>query len=104
MMFNNVGSSSRGELSTHQTLELANFYLENAWKTKDRKVALVLCDGAVSALLHAERDAKRTSKHTDDQDLRKGIASAYSELGKLQDYLCESEKAQESYKTARKWG
>ncbi|KAF9935866.1 hypothetical protein BGZ65_002938, partial [Modicella reniformis] len=43
-------------------------------------------------------------KHTQDQTLREGVASACFELGQLQDHLGSSNKAQTSYKNAEKLG
>lgn len=104
MVFSSIASQFRGALSTSQTLELANFHLEYARKTKDQKLASVMCDDAESALSHVKRGVKRASKDTEDQPLRKDVAAAYFQLGNLQDYLGQTEKAQANYKKAEKWG
>ncbi|KAF9984383.1 hypothetical protein BGZ65_000498 [Modicella reniformis] len=104
MGFSNVFSSLRGDLSGRQILELANLHLENARKTNDDKIASVLCEDVESALSHVKKAAKSAPKDADHQDLEIRVATAYSELGKLQGQLGLSDKAEASIKKAEKWG
>jgi hypothetical protein len=98
--------SSRSTLSPRQALELAhNICLDNARQAKDSEVALQLCDDAAVALSHIRRANKAPSVRLDDQQaLFKEIADVYIELGKLQDGLGQSDKAQANYKRAELWG
>ncbi|KAG0315680.1 hypothetical protein BGZ99_007323 [Dissophora globulifera] len=100
-------SSSHGSLSPHQTLELANLHLENASKTKDRGVALQLCNDAGAALSRIKKAAKKALKtphSVEDQTLRDGVATAYHERGHLLEGLDYIEMAKDSYKKAKKLG
>ncbi|KAG0346708.1 hypothetical protein BGZ54_005124, partial [Gamsiella multidivaricata] len=106
-MFDRVFSSPRKALLPQKELELANFHMENARKTKDRELALALCDDAETALSRMKRAAKKiltTPLSVEDQALRDGFAGACLEHGNLLDSLGYSEMAQASYKRAEKWG
>lgn len=94
--------SNRSDLSTPQTLELANFSLINAHITQDTKLASVLCEDAASLLSQVKRP-KRAPKNADEQTFRERVADTYQKLGKLQEDLGHKEKAQTSLKAAEKW-
>lgn len=100
MSLNGIMSSWRGALSPRQKLELAKFHLDNASKTEDHEVALVMCRTAESELKKATRWAP---KNTDDQSLREAIVSSYSTLGKLQETLGQADRAQASRNKADQW-
>jgi len=79
MLFGGVISSPRDSLLPEQALKLANIYLDNARKTDDLYIAMVLChDTEVSLSL-----ARRASKRLKVQDVREEIAVAYVKLGRL---------------------
>ncbi|KAG0346837.1 hypothetical protein BGZ54_005083, partial [Gamsiella multidivaricata] len=106
-MFGRTFSSPRKALSAQKELELTNIYVENARKTKDREIALVLRDDAEAALSRMKRAAKKTfttSLSVEDQALRDGFAGACFEHANLLESLGYSEMAQVSYKRAEKWG
>jgi len=80
MVFGSVTiSSPLGSLSPQKALELANVYLENAYKATDPDIALVLCHDTEVSLFQA----KKATKHTKDQIMTEGIATAYIDLSKL---------------------
>ncbi|KAG0225833.1 hypothetical protein BGX31_007488 [Mortierella sp. GBA43] len=83
-------------------LELVTFSLDNAGKTKDDKVASLLCDEAENMLSQAKRALKLASKRMDDQNLRTEVGSAYTKLGNLQTKLGLEDKAEASRKAAGK--
>ncbi|KAF9924898.1 hypothetical protein BGZ65_008083, partial [Modicella reniformis] len=91
-------------LSLQQSLELTNIYLENAYKTKDKDIALVLCHDAEIALIQAKNAIKTQTKDVGDQTLREGVAAAYIDLGKLLESLGYQNEAQALCKKAEKWG
>jgi hypothetical protein len=93
-----------GGLNTQQILERANFHMDNARKTKDPKLALVLCEDADSALSYVRRSAKWVRKYSHDESLRTRIAATCFKLSTLQGDLKLRDKAQDSYRTAEKWG
>ncbi|KAK3820409.1 MAG: hypothetical protein J3Q66DRAFT_387281 [Benniella sp.] len=100
MVFGSVISSPRGSLSLQQALNLANIYLENARKTPDPKLALVLCHDTEVSLSHV----KKVAKHVEDNTMREGIASAYIGLGELLHEQGHQDEAQAFYKKSEKWG
>ncbi|KAG0003543.1 hypothetical protein BGZ65_001609, partial [Modicella reniformis] len=78
--------SPKNALSSHQALELINIYLENALKTMDDDIALVLCHEAETYLSQVKNASKRlfaSPKDTGDLTLQEGMATAYIELAKL---------------------
>ncbi|KAF9983856.1 hypothetical protein BGZ65_001352, partial [Modicella reniformis] len=87
MVFGSTVPSHLGALSLQQALELTNIYLENAYKTGDKDIALVLChDAKVS--LPVKNNTKKQPDHlkdVGDQVLRESVASAYIDLVKLLD-------------------
>ncbi|KAG0305573.1 hypothetical protein BGZ98_003921, partial [Dissophora globulifera] len=106
-MLHSPFSSSHGTLSPHKTLELANIHLENARKTKDPEIALLLCNDAEAALSRIKRVAKNnlnTPLSVEDQALRDGVAIAYLEHGNLAEGLNHIEMAKVSYRKAEKLG
>ncbi|KAF9358855.1 hypothetical protein BGX34_008689 [Mortierella sp. NVP85] len=78
--------------------------MDNAWKTKDNKLALALCEDAESALSHVRRSAKWAPKYSHNENLRTDIAAACHRLSELQGHLKLLDKAQASYKKAENWG
>ncbi|KAF9931765.1 hypothetical protein BGZ65_004738, partial [Modicella reniformis] len=94
-------------LSPHQSLELTNVYLENAYKTMDKGIALVLCRDAEATLIQAKSATKKHPIHLKDvgsKILKEGIASAYIDLGKLLHGHGYRVEAQAICKKAEKWG
>lgn len=104
MGINSITSHFRGNLSTVQTLDLANIHLDNAHQTTDRALASVLCDDADSALTYVRRVAKWMPKYSGDKALQERIGAAFVKLGHLQDKLGDKVKSQASYKKAGKLG
>lgn len=104
MGFDKKLTSFKGNLSTRQTLQLANFYLENAHKLTENSIVQVLCHDAELAITHASRAARWAPKYAKDLDLRKNVAAAYSELANLQAVSGQLEKAQASKKHAEELG
>ncbi|KAK3807633.1 MAG: hypothetical protein J3Q66DRAFT_374382 [Benniella sp.] len=100
MVFGGIVSSPRGNLTSQQSLELANVYLENATRATDPNIALVLCHDTEVSL----SQAKRTVNHSDGKSVREGIATAYIDLGKLLRSRGHHREAQASYKKAGKLG
>jgi hypothetical protein len=100
MVFGGIVPSARGSLSPHQSLDLANIYLENACNANDPDIVLALCHDTEVSLSHA----KRAAKHAENQTLNRGMAIAYIDLGKLLESRGHSSEAQVSYKKAIKLG
>ncbi|KAF9970566.1 hypothetical protein BGZ65_011037, partial [Modicella reniformis] len=107
MLFRGVVPSPKSPLSLQQTLELTNIYLENAFKTTDHDIALVLCHDAEVSLAEAKNNTKKSLTHPKDAEeeaLREGVASAYIGIGKLLDSQGYPDKALTIYKKAEKLG
>jgi len=100
MVFGGIVSSPLANLSTHQALELANLYLENANNAGDTNISLVLCHDTEVSL----SQAKKAIKYSENQALVDGIAAAYIDLGKLLERRGHGTEAQVSYKKAEKIG
>lgn len=100
MVFGGIVSSPRGNLTSQQSLELANLYLENAMRATDTNIALVLCHDTEVSL----SQAKRIGNHSNDKSVREGITTAYIGLGKLLHNRGHHLEAQASYKKAEKLG
>ncbi|KAF9350015.1 hypothetical protein BGX34_001454, partial [Mortierella sp. NVP85] len=86
MLSRSIVPAPKNALSLHQALELTHLYLENAYKTTDRDIALLLCHDAEVALTQAKNANKKIHTRpgdTDYQVLRDGVAAAYIDLGKL---------------------
>ncbi|KAF9988783.1 hypothetical protein BGZ65_001256, partial [Modicella reniformis] len=91
-------------LSTPQILELAGYHMENARKTEDDKLRLVLCENAESDLSRVRKVVNWAPKYRDNQELRRKVADAFFKLGDLQLHLGQTEKAEASHKKAKKCG
>ncbi|KAF9982350.1 hypothetical protein BGZ65_002957, partial [Modicella reniformis] len=97
-----------GVLSQLEALELTNIYLENAYKTGHKAIALALCHDAKTSLSQVKNN--NTKKHPNhlnnaaDQALRESVASAYIDLGKLLNGHGYQVEAQAICKKAEKWG
>ncbi|KAF9353614.1 hypothetical protein BGX34_011467 [Mortierella sp. NVP85] len=100
-MFRSTASSLRRTLSPQQTLEYTNLCLENARNTEDLELSLQLCRDAETTLARLKSASRSQEK---DGPIRVGVATAYSNLGKLQDSLGESDKAQTSFRKVEQWG
>jgi len=100
MVFGSVISSPRGSLSLQQVLNLANLYLENACKSTDPNILLVLCHDVEVSLSHA----KKAGKNTENKAMREGIATVYTGLGELLERQGHASEAQAFYKKSVKWG
>ncbi|KAF9361829.1 hypothetical protein BGX34_006876, partial [Mortierella sp. NVP85] len=107
MLSRSIVPAPKSALSLHQALELTNLYLENAYKATDQDIVLVLCHDAENALSQVKNANKRASSHVEDaeyQTLRKGVATAYIDLGKLLEGQGYQDVAQTFCKKAVKWG
>lgn len=107
MLFSRIVPAPKSALSLRQALELTNAYLENAYKSADLDVALILCRDAEIALSRAKSTSKEYPAGLKDasyQSLRDGIAAAYIDLGKLLEKQGYKGAALNSYKKAEKWG
>ncbi|KAF9347363.1 hypothetical protein BGX34_003200 [Mortierella sp. NVP85] len=94
-------------LSLKQALELTNLYLENAYRTADHDIALVLCHEAEAALSQAKSANKKIHAPPGDthyQVLRDGVAAAYIDLGKLLERQGHPDLAHSICKKSEKWG
>jgi len=100
MLFGSIISSSRDVLSPTQALELASIYLDNARKTSDPHIALVLCQDTEVSLSQAVRESKRVKY----PGLREGISTAYVQLGSLLKSRRLHDEAEAFYKKAEKLG
>ncbi|KAG0234984.1 hypothetical protein BGX31_004387 [Mortierella sp. GBA43] len=81
-------------------------YLENASKTDDHDITLILCHHAEVALTEAKSASKKASSSSDpeDQVLSKSVATAYYKLGKLLEIQHYRDQAQEFFKKSKKLG
>ncbi|KAG0006803.1 hypothetical protein BGZ65_003452 [Modicella reniformis] len=107
-MFGNLWSS-KGSLTAQRAYELANVYRENARKTQDQELAVVLCDNADIALGRMKKADKKIllnpplREEESKRKLRENIAELYLEIGKLLDSQ-DPDKALINYKNCEKWG
>ncbi|KAI8357936.1 hypothetical protein B0O80DRAFT_485085 [Mortierella sp. GBAus27b] len=99
-MYSHIISSPRGHLTLHQSLQLANFFLEHAAKTQDSDIALVLCHETEVSL----SQTKKAARHTDDTTAQHGIGTAYIGLGKILEGRGLQKEAKAIYKKAEKLG
>ncbi|KAG0227994.1 hypothetical protein BGX31_006754 [Mortierella sp. GBA43] len=93
--------------SPHQILQLTDVFLENAYKTDDNNVAVMLCHHAGMALSQAKAAAKKTDTTRTDlenQAMRERIANAYLHLGKLLENKGYEQDAKTFYKKCEKLG
>ncbi|KAI8346005.1 hypothetical protein B0O80DRAFT_503828 [Mortierella sp. GBAus27b] len=107
MVFTKIVPSHLDTLSLQQALELTNVYLENAYRTKDSKVAMVLCHNAEVALSQAKKADKKHSAHPGDASyefMRESVAMAYIDLGKHLESRGYQNEAIALCKKAEKWG
>ncbi|KAG0207635.1 hypothetical protein BGX31_002535, partial [Mortierella sp. GBA43] len=107
MVFSKIVPSHLDTLSLQQSLELTNVYLENAYRTKDSKVAMVLCHNAEVALSQAKKADKKHSAHPGDASyefMRESVAMAYIDLGKHLESRGYPNEAIAVCKKAEKWG
>jgi hypothetical protein len=106
MVFRSIVPPHLNSLSLQQALELTYIFLENASKTNDQDIALVLCHEAEVTISQAKSGTKKPAllKDANDQIARGGIATAYIDLGKLLHSRGYQDEAQASYKKAEKWG
>ncbi|KAF9356722.1 hypothetical protein BGX34_009783 [Mortierella sp. NVP85] len=106
MLSRSIVPVPKNALSLHQALELTNLYLENAYKTADDDIALLLCHDAELALFQVKSANKKihVPGDTNYQVLRDGVAAAYVDLGKLLERKGYLEVAHVIWKKAEKWG
>jgi hypothetical protein len=107
MLSRSIVPAPKTALSLQQALELTNVYLENAYKTPDPNVALVLCHDAEVALSQAKTANKKHPTHLKDagyQALRDGIATACIDLAKLLEIQGYRGEAEVICKKTEKWG
>ncbi|KAG0213061.1 hypothetical protein BGX28_005082 [Mortierella sp. GBA30] len=100
--------SSSGEyLSPENALELIKTYHENAGNATNRNIALEWCKNAAKLLRGMKTAVKEvhadSSSKTDGQALRDRITTAYHEHGELLESLGCHDKAEEYYRSAKKW-
>lgn len=100
MVFGSVISSPRGNLSLQQALHLANIYLEDASRSTDPDITLVLCHDTEVSLGHV----KKAAKNNEDKAMRTRIATVYVGLGDLLHSQGHQGEAQAFYKKSEKWG
>ncbi|KAG0212619.1 hypothetical protein BGX31_001444, partial [Mortierella sp. GBA43] len=107
MVFDHIIPSHLSTLSLQQALELTNVYLENAYRTKDPEVGMVLCRDAETALSQAKRATKKHPAYANDimyQTQREGVAAAYIDLGRYLSGRGYQTEATAICKKAEKWG
>ncbi|KAG0239060.1 hypothetical protein BGX31_003033, partial [Mortierella sp. GBA43] len=107
MLSRSIVPAPKGSLSLHQALELCNVFLDGAFKTTDRNIALLLCHDAEVALFQAKSADKKLPEHLKDaryQILRNGIAAAYIDLGKLLELQGYGDEGDLIRKKSEKWG
>jgi len=100
MLFGGIIASPRDILTPVQALELANVYLENAFKATDPYIALTLGHDTEVSLTQAKSASKRYGL----QVVREGVATAYVKLGKLLDTHGRRDEAQACYKKGERLG
>lgn len=106
MLFRSVVPSPKSPLSPQQVLALTNVFLENAFKSVDRDIALVLCHHAEAVLTQMKGVTKKVKSSTvpEDRALQERIATAYSDLGRLLDGQGYRDEAQAFFNKSEKWG
>jgi hypothetical protein len=95
-----VISSPRGNLSLKATLDLANMFLENAGKSTNPEIILVLCHETEISL----SQAKKIAKTTKDGSMDYWIATTYHGLGDLLDKHNHRNQAEAFREKSKKWG
>ncbi|KAG0246783.1 hypothetical protein BGX31_009030 [Mortierella sp. GBA43] len=107
MLSRSIVPTPKGALSLKQALELCNLHLENAYKTTDHDIVLLLCHDAEGALLQAKNARKLDPIHPDHveyQGLCNGIATAYIDLGKRLERQGYQKESQAICRKSEKWG
>ena len=107
MLSRSIVPAPKNALSLHKALELTHLYLENAYKTTDHDIALLLCHDAEVALTQAKNANKKIHPRPGDteyQVLRDGVAAAYIDLGKLLERQGYPDVGEALCKKAEKWG
>lgn len=99
MAFGTIISSSQGDLSPEQVLNLTKIYLENARKETDPNIILVLCHDVEVLLSHVKR-----AKYAKDKTTREEMATVYAEFGDLLDNHGHRNEALAFKKKSEKWG
>jgi len=99
VVFGTVISSPRGTLSLSQTLRLSKFYLENAHREPEVKVALVFCYDTEITLSSLKKTARNTLKQT----AREEIADVYADLGNLMESHGYRREARAFHKKVEVW-
>jgi hypothetical protein len=79
MVFGTIIPSPRGNLKLLQLLNLADVYLENAWRSTDPDLFLQSCHDTEVIL----SQAKSLIKNTEDRVMRERAANAYAKLADL---------------------
>ncbi|KAK3824934.1 MAG: hypothetical protein J3Q66DRAFT_436113, partial [Benniella sp.] len=104
MLFRSIVPSPKNSLLPHQILGLTNVFLENAFKSSDHDIALVLCHHAEAALTQMKDITKvKSSTAPEHRALHEGIAKAYYDLGRLLDGQRHRDEAQVFFKKSEKW-
>ncbi|KAF9914826.1 hypothetical protein BX616_007484 [Lobosporangium transversale] len=113
-MFGNTDTPPRSVLLPAQALKLFDFYIKGARTIDDNSsdIVMELCLDADSVLSRIHKPMRKSlasisstsSASNEDLRLRKSIASAYHELGRLFEQLGHSDVAQRRNKKAEKWG
>jgi hypothetical protein len=107
MAFGAIIPSHLSALSVRQSLDLYKIYLENANRTKDHDIALVLCHEAKVALSQAKNANRKHPVHPlsiGNSQLREEMANAYINLGKLLEREGYRIEGQAVCRKAEKWG
>jgi len=99
-VFGSIISSPRGNLSLHKVIHLAQVYLENASKSTDPDIRLVLCHDVEVSLTQAKKSAKRT----ENKDMRQEIGTVFIQLGGLLEHHGHAKEAQAFYNKSAKLG
>ncbi|KAF9355583.1 hypothetical protein BGX34_010399, partial [Mortierella sp. NVP85] len=98
MVLGSIISSPRGNLSSQQVIDLANIYLENASKSTDPEIVLVLCHDTEVSLAHVKKATKNK------KIMAERIAAVYVGLGDVLRGQGHRDEAQAFYEKSEKWG
>ncbi|KAG0219606.1 hypothetical protein BGX31_011257, partial [Mortierella sp. GBA43] len=99
-MYGQIITSPRGNLTLHQSLQLASFFLEHAAKTQDSDIALVFCHETEVSL----SQTKKAARNADDATVQRRIGTAYIGLGRILESRGLEKEAKAIYKKAEKLG
>jgi predicted signal transduction protein with EAL and GGDEF domain len=97
-----IAPAPKNAFSSEQTLELCDIYLDNADKTKDDGIALVLCHHAEIALSRI-KNANKKVNDAEYQELRGKMADAYNRLSIRLKLLGFPDESEAFLKKAEKW-